>query len=207
MKKAIHVSIISIFVLLYIITSLISTIHSIDFFELSNSRDMSIFLAVAFEIGAAASLASIVTYTKMNRTLVWTLFIVLTLFQIMNNVYYTYVNITDYIKWVELFGLQDLTQIEQTRIISIVSGGFLPLIALGFIKSLVDYLQPAKEENQKEGQDKKEDKNETEKFIEEINTVYNKKEKPVEKPKSQKEETLEEDDEEKKLSKIRTGSI
>ena len=189
MKKAIHVSIISIFVLLYIITSLISTIHSIDFFELSNSRDMSIFLAVAFEIGAAASLASIVTYTKMNRTLVWTLFIVLTLFQIMNNVYYTYVNITDYIKWVELFGLQDLTQIEQTRIISIVSGGFLPLIALGFIKSLVDYLQPAKEENQKEGQDKKEDKNETEKFI------------------SQKEETLEEDDEEKKLSKIRTGSI
>ena len=206
MKKAIHFSIIFIFVLLYLITSIISTIHSIDFFELSNSRDMSIFLAIAFEIGAAASLASIVTYTKMNKTLVWSIFIILTLFQIMNNVYYTFVNVNDYIKWIELFGLQELTQIEQARIISIVSGGVLPLIALGFIKSLVDYLQPTEDQSKSDNIIKEDNKNETEKFIEEINTVYNKKEKTSEKSKTQKEETPE-DDEEKMLSRIRTGSI
>lgn len=218
MKKYVHIFIIVIFILLYVITSVISTIHSIDFFALSNSRDMSIFLAIAFEIGAAASLASIITYSKMNRTLVWSLFIILTLFQVMNNVYYTYVNIKDYIKWIELFGLHEMSQIEQVRIISFVSGGILPLIALGFIKALIDYLRPSDEitnindnnidnvieknqDNKIETTQIKKDKqkptvSETDKFIEEIESIYN-----------NDSTKTKEDDIEKKLASIRTGGI
>lgn len=145
MNKIVNVGIISVFVALYLITSIISTIHSIDFFQMSNGRGMSIFLAVAFEIGAAASLASIVIYNRMHKGLVWTLFIVLTLFQVMNNVYFTYAHLSNYAYWIELFGLQDLTKVEQMRILSIVSGAVLPLVALGFIKSLVDYVNPNEE--------------------------------------------------------------
>lgn len=185
MKKVVNLSIIGIFVALYLITSIISTIHSIDFFALSNSREMSIFLAIAFEIGAAASLASIVVYNKMHKGLIWSLFIILTLFQVMNNVYYTYVNLHDYTAWIELFGLQDMTRVEQMRILSIVAGATLPLVALGFIKSLVDYLKP----------DEIEDK------VEDIqdDPIEETKEELIETPKNENEESL--------LSKIRMGGM
>ena len=60
----------------------------------------------------------------------------------MGNAYFAYVHLVDYQAWVELFGLVDSEIIEQKRILSIVSGAILPLVALGFIKSLVDYIKP-----------------------------------------------------------------
>ena len=76
-KRGISIFIISTFVLLYLTVSIISTIHVIDFFEMTNPKWLSIFLAIAFEIGAAASLASIVALDKMNKFIVWSLFFVL----------------------------------------------------------------------------------------------------------------------------------
>jgi hypothetical protein len=122
--------------------SLISTIHVIDFFELSNPRWLAVTLAVAFEIGAAASLASIIALKKMNKGIVWTLFFMLTGMQAMGNAFFAYTHLNNYQSWIELFGLIESDLIEQKRILSIVSGAILPLIALGFIKSLVDYIRP-----------------------------------------------------------------
>jgi hypothetical protein len=102
-------------------------------------------LAIAFELGAAASLASLIVLDKMNKALVWSLFIVLTLFQSMGNVYYAYVNLHDFSGWVELFDLVDEELIYQKRILSMISGGILPFVALGFIKSLVDYIRPSQD--------------------------------------------------------------
>jgi hypothetical protein len=141
-QKTTHRFIIGTFVLLYLITSVISTIHVIDFFRLSNPEWLAISLAVAFEIGAAASLASIIVMEKMNKAIVWILFFVLTAMQAMGNAYFAYTNIHDYQSWVELFGLVDAEVIEQKRILSVISGAILPLVALGFIKALVDYLRP-----------------------------------------------------------------
>jgi len=130
------------FVTLYVMVSLISTIHVIDFFELSNPRWLAVTLAVAFEIGAAASLASIIALKKMNKGIVWTLFFMLTGMQAMGNAFFAYTHLNNYQSWIELFGLIESDLIEQKRILSIVSGAILPLIALGFIKSLVDYIRP-----------------------------------------------------------------
>ena len=130
------------FVLLYVLVSLISTIHVIDFFELSNPRSMAIALAVAFELGAAASLASLVTLDKMNKTLVWTLFIAITAMQMQGNMYYAFKNLSDYETWSQLFNLIEEEPLYQKRILAFVSGAILPLVALGFIKSLVDYIKP-----------------------------------------------------------------
>lgn len=142
-SKTTKIFIIGTFVTLYLLVSVISTIHVIDFFSMSNPSWLAISLAIAFEVGAAASLASIITLDKMNKGIVWALFILLTAMQAMGNTYYTYVHLKDFQGWIELFGLVDEELIYQKRVLSIVSGAILPIVALGFIKSLVDYIKPA----------------------------------------------------------------
>jgi SPX domain protein involved in polyphosphate accumulation len=47
--------------------------------------------------------------------------------------------------------------IYQKRVLSIVSGAILPIVALGFIKSLVDYIRPSEELTKSEIEEKIED--------------------------------------------------
>jgi hypothetical protein len=138
--------IIGTFVSLYALVSIISTIHVIDFFELSNPYWLAVTLAIGFEFGAAASLASLVILDKMNKTLVWALFITITLMQMQGNMYYAFTNLEDFQSWSELFDLIEEEPIFQKRVLAAVSGAILPLVALGFIKSLVDYIKPESEE-------------------------------------------------------------
>lgn len=144
-KKTVSYFIIGTFVSLYLMVSVISTIHVIDFFKLSNPTWLAVSLAIAFEIGAAASLASLISLDKMNKGMVWSLFIILTLMQAMGNTFYAYTHLQDFQGWVELFGLDEEEQIYQKRVLSIISGAVLPVVALGFIKSLVDYIKPEEE--------------------------------------------------------------
>jgi hypothetical protein len=147
-------SIISIFVGLYSLVSIISTIHVIDFFRLSNPNWLAVTLAIAFEIGAAASLAAIIILDKTSKALVWMLFILITAMQMMGNMYYAYTHLTEYTAWSELFGLIEEEVIYQKRILSLISGAILPIVALGFIKSLVDYIRPTRVEEIKQEPEK-----------------------------------------------------
>lgn len=135
--------IITTFVSLYLVVSIISTIHVIDFFRLSNPNWLAVSLAIAFELGAAASLASLIALDKMNKALIWFLFILLTAMQMMGNTYYAFTHLSDYQGWVDLFGLNEEDVLYQKRFLSIISGAILPIVALGFIKSLVDYIRPS----------------------------------------------------------------
>jgi uncharacterized membrane protein len=141
-NKLVHRFIIATFVSLYLLVSIISTIHVIEFFKLSNPQWLAISLAIAFELGAAASLASLVILDKMNKTLVWMLFGTITLMQMQGNMYYAFVHMEDFQGWSELFGLIEEDVVYQKRVLSAVSGAILPLVALGFINSLVDYIKP-----------------------------------------------------------------
>ena len=143
-------TIVGIFVGLYAMVSIISTIHVIDFFRLSNPNWLAVTLAIAFEIGAAASLGAIVILDKTSRFMVWMLFLIITGMQMMGNMYYAYTHLTEYLSWSELFGLIEEEPIYQKRILSLISGAILPLVALGFIKSLVDYIRPSKADDIKE---------------------------------------------------------
>ena len=142
MKNLTSKFIIGTFVSLYLMVSIISTIHVVDFFELSNPYWLAVTLAIAFELGAAASLASLIVLDKMNKTLVWALFVTITLMQMQGNMYYAFKNIENYETWSQLFNLIEEDPLYQKRILAFVSGAILPLIALGFIKSLVDYIKP-----------------------------------------------------------------
>ena len=73
-----------------LVTSLVSTIHVISFFELSNYTTLALILAVAFELGALSSLAGLVAMDKISKSTVWVIFILLTMFQMMGNTYYAY---------------------------------------------------------------------------------------------------------------------
>ncbi len=147
-NRLVHLGIIGIFLSLYFLVATISMINSVAFFDLAHDGFMNWALAIGFELGAAASLAAIVILDKTNRTMVWGLFILLTCFQMMANSFHAFINLEDYMGWIELFGLEEAEPIYQKRVLSIVSGAILPLVALGFIKSLVDYIRPEKTESQ-----------------------------------------------------------
>jgi hypothetical protein len=172
-NKGIHLFIISTFVLLYAVVSGISTIHVVDFFQITNPKWLSIFLAIAFEIGAAASLASIIVLDKMNKFIVWSLFFILTAMQAIGNTYFAYTHLSDFTAWSELFGLSEEEPIFQKRVLAIISGAILPLVSLGFIKALVDYIRPGDQEK-KEDDTIKEEIEETEEEIQELNSVEEK---------------------------------
>ena len=146
-NKIVHTGIIAIFCSLYFLVATISMINSVAFFNLSHEGFMSWSLAIGFELGAAASLGAIIILEKTNRAMVWGLFLLLTSFQMMANSFHAYINLEEYMGWVELFGLQEEEPLFQKRVLSIISGAVLPLVALGFIKSLVDYIRPDKKED------------------------------------------------------------
>jgi hypothetical protein len=137
------------FLLVPLIVSVVSTIHVINFFELSNGYGLALTLALAFEIGALSALAGLVALGKINKNVVWFIFLTLTFFQMMGNTYYAYDLISqkmianpDLIKnWQELFGLLEEDQIMVKRIIAILSGAILPIVSLSFLDLLVDYIR------------------------------------------------------------------
>lgn len=137
------------FLLVPLITSIVSTIHVINFFELSNYKFLAITLAIAFELGALASLAGLIALNKINKNVVYFIFILLTIYQICGNVYYAYdfisrkmIESPNLIKnWAELFGLGEDDGIMIKRIIAIISGAVLPIISLSFLDLSVDYIQ------------------------------------------------------------------
>ena len=117
-SKLVNRFVIGTFVTLYLLVSTISTIHVIDFFAMSNPYWLAVTLAIAFEVGAAASLASLVVLDKMNKGLIWALFITITLMQMQGNMYYAFKNLNNYQSWVELFNLVDDDPLYQKIILS-----------------------------------------------------------------------------------------
>jgi len=141
-NEIVHNAIIAIFVSLYALVATISMINSVAFFDLAHNGVMSWILAIGFELGAAASLAALIILDRTNKNMVWGLFILLTAFQMMANSFHAYINLEEYRGWIELFGLERQSEIAQKRILSAISGAVLPIVSLGFIKSLVDYIRP-----------------------------------------------------------------
>jgi hypothetical protein len=137
------------FLLVPLVVSVVSTIHVINFFSLSNGFGLALTLAIAFEIGALSALAGLVAMGKINKNVVWFIFLILTGFQMMGNTFYAYDLITDRMvtepdlikNWAELFGLVDEDQIIIKRIIAILSGAILPIVSLSFLDLLVDYIR------------------------------------------------------------------
>jgi hypothetical protein len=148
-KKTLFWLILSSFLLIPLIVSVISSIHVINFFELSNFTGLAVALSISFEIGALSALAGLVVMDKINKNVIYFIFILLTAYQMMGNTYYAYdmlsqkmlINPNLIKNWTELFGFETDDTILMKRIISIISGAILPIVSLCFLDLSVDYIK------------------------------------------------------------------
>ena len=160
-------ALIGLFSILYLSVGFVSVYHSISFFELSNQPWLALILACAFEIGQAAVLFYLLI-SKDKQVMPWILMGVLTLVQILGNVYSSYsymmINNTDLIKYFTdsvLFFVQDPNPKVNHVMISYITGAILPVVALCMTSMIVNVLN------------------------------YNKKEEPIEIPQNQEEQVFE----------------
>lgn len=139
-------TLIGLFSILYISVGFVSVYHSISFFELSNQPWLAIILACAFEIGQAAVLFYLLI-SKDKQIMPWILMGVLTLVQVLGNVYSSYsymmINNTDLIKYFTdsvLFFIQDPNPKVNHVMISYITGAILPVVALCMTSMIVNVL-------------------------------------------------------------------
>jgi hypothetical protein len=160
-------TLIGLFSILYLSVGFVSVYHSISFFELSNQPWLALILACAFEIGQAAVLFYLLI-SKDKQVMPWILMGVLTLVQILGNVYSSYsymiINNMDLVKYFTdsvLFFIQDPNPKVNHVMISYITGAILPVVALCMTSMIVNVLN------------------------------YNKKEEPIEVPQDQEEQVFE----------------
>ena len=140
MKKILTI----LFSILYLAVGFVSVYHAISFFSISNEAWLAIILAVSFEIGQAAVLFSLLT-SKTKKTMPWILMGVLTLVQVLGNVYSSYqyaaINSTEELKYFTdsvLFFIQDPDPQVNQVMISYITGAILPIVALCMTSMIVD---------------------------------------------------------------------
>lgn len=141
------------FAILWLITAFSSFFHAVEFFELSNVTWMAIILAMAFEIGQASVLMSILTSSNDRKKYTpWVLMCILTLVQIIGNVYSSYkyimLNSPENLKYFKepIFIWTQLPDAEATVIITYVSAAILPIVALLMTSMITNYLTDQEEE-------------------------------------------------------------
>lgn len=140
MKKILTI----LFSILYLAVGFVSVYHAIAFFSISNENWLAIILALAFEIGQAAVLFSLLV-NKSKKTMPWILMVVLTLVQVLGNVYSSYqyaaIHSAEEIKYFTdsvLFYLQDPNPQVNQVMISYITGAILPIVALCMTSMIVD---------------------------------------------------------------------
>ena len=140
MKKILTI----LFSLLYLAVGFVSTYHAVAFFSISNESWLAIILAIAFEVGQAAVLFSLLV-NKTKKTMPWILMGVLTLVQVLGNVYSSYqymiIHNSAMIKYFTdsvMFFLQDPNPKVNQVMISYITGAILPIVSLCMTSMVVD---------------------------------------------------------------------
>ena len=148
------------FAILYLSVAFVSTLHAISFFGLANNSFMSVILAITFEIGQAAVLFSILTNNGgKNKFIPWFLMIILTLVQIMGNVFSSYkyllTNSEDMLKYFKepIFIWTELPDAQANVIVSYLVGAILPIVALLLTSMVTNYINPEDKEEEIEEDD------------------------------------------------------
>lgn len=136
------------FAILYISVAFVSTFHAISFFGLANQLWIAVMLAITFEIGQAAVLFSILTNaTGKNKIIPWFLMIVLTLVQVLGNVYSSYKylithseSLLQYFKE-PIFVWMDMPDQQCNVILTYIIGAILPIVSLLMTSMVTNYLE------------------------------------------------------------------
>lgn len=148
---------IGLFLLLYACIALISAIHAVAFFNLANTMPLSVVLAVTFEVGQAAVLFSILTNPNdRKRIMTWCLMCLLTLVQILGNVFSSYKyliqNSSENLRFFKepIFIWTSIPDNMANVIVTYIVGAILPVVSLALTAMVSNYLNDKKQKNQPE---------------------------------------------------------
>lgn len=130
----------------------VSISHVTSWYGLTNPMSWAVYLSVGIEIAALSALAAI--SAKMGSK-VYFPFGVVTLIQFIGNIFFAYqyidVNSNSFKDWVDLvdplvvyLGVDSEDIIGHKRILSLFSGGMLPIISLTFLHMLVKFEEETK---------------------------------------------------------------
>lgn len=138
------------FVLVPLLSSIISTFHLVDLYFLGNPSWVSYTIAVTIEVGAVASFLTLSILSKLNKYIVWSVFFLLFFMQIVGNVYFSYDWVTKQIasdpNWLTNFRemmeffVYEIDVKTSKMILSLLIGVPIPLISVFLLKSTTDYL-------------------------------------------------------------------
>ena len=149
MKKVLII----LFAILYLSVAFVSTWHAVAFFGLSNPMFLGIILALAFEIGQAAVLFTLLMGDNQKKPLPWILMSILTLVQVLGNVYSSYFfmvsNNADKIQYFTksvLFFVQSPNPDYNYVMISYITGAILPIVSLCLTAMVVNILKQDKKD-------------------------------------------------------------
>lgn len=159
-KNNINNIIIGSFLIPILLVAFVSISHVTTFYGLSNPFSWAIYLSVAVEIAALASLAGI--SAKFGK-FIYVPFGIVTLIQFVGNFFYSYsyVNMDSesFKNWVDMisgifetFGVEPTNFNAHRRILAFLTGGMIPFISLTFAHMLIVYsskIQEGKVENDK----------------------------------------------------------
>lgn len=142
------------FIVLYAFVALVSGIHGFAFFGLANVPLLAVMLAIAFEIGQAAVLFSILTDASQRRKVMpWVLMGIFTLVQIMGNVYNSYKYLITnaeanlrFFKEPIFIWITDMPDAQADVILSYIQGAILPICALLLTSMVASFLTKKDEE-------------------------------------------------------------
>jgi hypothetical protein len=130
-----------------ILVAFISITHVVSWYNISNPLSWSIYLSVAVEV---AAMVAIIAASLRIKGGAWTIFIIVTLIQMIGNIFYSYKEIDSegelFKSWVELtlpiwesIGTDPNDTIGIKRWLAFLSGGLLPIISLTSLHFFVKY--------------------------------------------------------------------
>lgn len=138
------------FLLPILLVVIMSISHVVSWYDLGNPLSWAIYLSVAVEIFALASVSA--ATVKINRGSIWFLFGLVTFIQIIGNVFFEYKDIDpnaiDFKSWVELLTplVPDWSIIDHRRILALVQGGTLPIMSLTALHYYIKFTDGLKNE-------------------------------------------------------------
>ena len=138
------------FLIPIILVSGISISHVVSWYDITNPISWAIYLSIAIEVGAMTAL---VAATNKIKGGVWFMFGMITLIQMIGNIFYSFKEIDpngDLFKsWVELtgplwntLGSDPTDVISMKRWLAFLEGGLLPIISLTSLHFFVKYETP-----------------------------------------------------------------
>ena len=137
----------SMFLVPILLVAVISIAHVVSWYDIANPINWAIYLSIAIEVGAMTAL---VAATNKIRGGVWFMFGMVTLIQMIGNIFFSFKEIDSngdlFKSWVELTGpLWEMMGSDPTDVVamkrwlSFLEGGLLPIISLTSLHFFVKY--------------------------------------------------------------------